>query len=83
MIALDYSLKAEWEAATSFNVHDRNMLWGNYSFYAVKDDKERMERQERLIRSVLAKIRLGQSVNLREEQKQFLTDNPIEEKRER
>ena len=66
MLPKDESLRVKWEAATNFNVHDRNMIWGNYSYAAQRDDKHRMDLEEKTMRIVLAKLALGETVNLRQ-----------------
>ena len=72
MLNKDMSLEAEWDAATSFDIHDRNMIWSNYCYFASKDDKVNMEREERIMRSILAKIKLGEPVRLRQTRMDFI-----------
>jgi hypothetical protein len=67
MLQKDLSLQAQWEAATGFDIHDRSMIWNNYSYFAYKDDQRGMDLEERIMRAILVKIKLSGPVNLRKE----------------
>ena len=67
MISLDLNLQKDWDNATGFDIHDRNMIWCNYMFFAQKDNKEGMDLEARIMRAIMVKIKLNGPVNLRKE----------------
>jgi hypothetical protein len=76
-IAPDEFLRVEWDNSTNFNVHDRNMIWCNYLYFCSRGKAEEAEREAKIMRSILAKIKLGQTVILRQELREGRKNIPL------
>jgi hypothetical protein len=53
-IAIDESLQAEWESATSLNIHKRKTNWNFYVLHCKLGNKEKVEWIEKFMRGYIA-----------------------------
>ncbi len=53
-IPIDESLQAQWEAATSLNIHKRKTNWNFYVQHCQQGNKEKVEWIEKFMRGYIA-----------------------------